>query len=61
MDIKTLNQTALTYTLNGETEEIVIKDNVENQDFIDLKLGDCQVTFPKAAIYELRLALQRYE
>ena len=61
METKIINQTTLTWTDNGQTESIVLKDNSENEEFLDICLGDCKVSIPKATIYELRLALAKYE
>lgn len=61
METKTINQTTLTWSDKGQTESIVLRDNSENYEFLDISLGDCKMSIPKATIYELRLALAKYE
>lgn len=61
IDIKTINSTKIQYQLNGDTEEIIVKDNLDNQNFTDIQMGDCVVSLPREIIYELRLVLSKYE
>lgn len=61
METKIVNSSTLTYEVDGEKESIVVKDNSDNQDWIDIQMGECRVSVPKAVIYELRLVLSKYE
>lgn len=61
METKIINQTILTWTDNGHTDSIILRDNQENDDFLDIRLGDCNISIPKATIYELRIALSKFE